>query len=97
MKIRRLVGWTLFIIRIILFNWSSLFLASLFILSYWHRFDPQGILMLIFGGIIAYIGYKNTGFILRREEVVDRWAILIENGKGRAEEVLKDTEGFIRE
>jgi hypothetical protein len=70
---------------------------SLIIWSYFRTFDATGIVMMIVGPIIAYIGYKYTGFILRKEEIIDRWGILIEEGKGRADEIFKDTEKFIKE
>jgi hypothetical protein len=35
--------------------------------------------------------------IIRKEEVLDSWGILIENGRGRAEEVFKDAERFLAE
>lgn len=33
---------------------------------------------------------------MKREEIIDRWGVLIENGKGRADDIFSDTEGFIR-
>jgi len=35
--------------------------------------------------------------ILRREEVIDNWSILIEKGNGKAEEIFKATEHFVKE
>ncbi|MFZ3168280.1 MAG: hypothetical protein WA130_11745 [Candidatus Methanoperedens sp.] len=37
------------------------------------------------------------GGILRKEQVLDSWSILIENGQGRFNEVFQDTENFITE
>jgi hypothetical protein len=35
--------------------------------------------------------------IIRKEEVIDNWSVLIENGQGKAEGVFKDTTHFIKE
>jgi hypothetical protein len=53
------------------------------------------ILLLIIAGIL-FQGLRPRG-ILRKKHVVDTWAILIENGKGKAEDILNDTEAFITE
>jgi hypothetical protein len=94
--IPRLLAWVMVFAGIIVFFVGIPFLLySMFLLSYYGRFDATGILMMIIGPIVAYFGYKNTGFILRREEIIDRWSILIENGKGRANDIFADTEDFI--
>lgn len=51
---------------------------------------------LILIGAGLYLGLR-TGGILRKDQVLDSWAMLIENGKGRANEVFEDTEKFIKE
>ncbi len=51
-------------------------------------------LLMIAGGL--YQGLKPGG-ILRKDQVLDTWAILIEKGQGRAGEILQDTEVFIKE
>jgi len=51
-------------------------------------------LLLIAGGF--YLGLRPGG-LLRKEEVLDTWGILIEKGKGKAGQVLEDTEVFIKE
>ncbi|MCL0094294.1 hypothetical protein M1N58_00120 [Dehalococcoidales bacterium] len=51
-------------------------------------------LLMMGGGF--YLGLRPGG-ILRKEEVLDRWSILIENGQGKAEDIFRDTEGFIKE
>lgn len=51
-------------------------------------------LLLIAGGL--FLGLKPGG-ILRREQVLDTWATLIENGQGKAEEIFQDTDLFIKE
>lgn len=61
-----------------------------------RRFDATGVVMMVVGAVVAYIGYKNTGFILLREEIIERWSVLIENGKGRANQIFNDTEDFIK-
>jgi hypothetical protein len=71
-------------------------LYNLFLWSYLKRFDATGIVMMVVGAIVAYIGYKNTGFILTREEIIDRWSVLIEDGKGKAHQIFTDTEDFIK-
>ncbi len=35
--------------------------------------------------------------ILRKEEVIDSWSVLIEGGQGRAEEIFANTDNFIAE
>lgn len=47
---------------------------------------------IIVGAVVFYIGYKNAGFILTREEIIDRWGVLIENGgkKMKFSAILKD-------
>jgi hypothetical protein len=54
------------------------------------------ILAIIFLGVGLYLGLKPGG-ILRKEQVIDNWGILIEDGQGRADEVFQDTENLIRE
>jgi hypothetical protein len=65
------------------------------------------LLIGIVSGIFAYLGILligaglylglRPGGILRKEQVLDSWGILIENGLGRFNEVFQDTENFIRE
>jgi hypothetical protein len=52
-----------------------------------------GLLMIAAG---LYIGLKPGG-VLTKEQVIDKWGILIEHGQGGAEKVFKDTEHFIKE
>ena len=52
-----------------------------------------GLLMIAAG---AYLGVRPGG-ILRKEQVSETWAILIEKGQGRAGEIFQDAEGFIKE
>lgn len=56
-------------------------------------FSYLGILLI---GAGLYLGLR-TGGILRKEQVLDSWSILIENAQGRANEIFQDTENFIRE
>jgi hypothetical protein len=49
-------------------------------------------LLMMAGGV--YLGIGPPG-ILRKENVLETWAILIEGGEGKSEEVFRDTEGFI--
>ena len=54
------------------------------------------ILAIIFLGVGLYLGLRPGG-ILRKEQVIDKWGVLIEDGQGKADEVFQDTENFIRE
>lgn len=51
--------------------------------------------LLIMGGGI-YLGFGPQG-ILRKEQVLDTWAILIEGAQGKAGEIFKNTEGLLRD
>ena len=44
--------------------------------------------------LITHYLFRN---VLKKEQVLDTWAILIEKGQGRAEGIFRDTEAFIRE
>jgi len=35
--------------------------------------------------------------VVRKEEVIDDWGILIENGQGKAEQIFSETENFIKQ
>jgi|Deesub1362A_J573_1020465.scaffolds.fasta_scaffold00214_50 hypothetical protein len=95
--IPRPLAWMMVFAGIIIFLVGIPFLIYSFIIwSYFRVFDAKGVVMIIVGAVIAYIGYKNTGFILTREEIIDRWGVLIEGGKGKADDIFSDTEGFIR-
>ncbi|RSN76263.1 hypothetical protein [Candidatus Methanodesulfokora washburnensis] len=52
-----------------------------------------GILMIISSIFLALM----PGGILRKEQVLDSWGILIEKGSGKSEEIFKDTENFLKE
>jgi hypothetical protein len=52
-----------------------------------------GVLMIISGIFLALM----PGGIVRKEQVLDSWSVLIEKGSGKAEEILKDTENFLKE
>jgi hypothetical protein len=51
-------------------------------------------LLMIAGGL--YQGLRPGG-ILRKDQVLDTWASLIERGQGRSGEIFQDTEFFIKE
>ena len=51
---------------------------------------------LILIGIGLFIGVGPDG-ILRKDQVLDTWAILIEKAQGKAEEIFQATEGFVHE
>jgi len=52
-----------------------------------------GILMIGYSLIVALL----PSGVLRKEQVVDSWSILIEKGKGRGEEVFSDAKSFLEE
>ncbi|VVB84958.1 Uncharacterised protein [uncultured archaeon] len=69
-----------------------------------------GILFLLIGfvsGIFTYLGLiligaglylgLRPGGILRKEQVLESWGMLIENGQGKYDKVFQDTENFIEE
>ncbi|MDI6815389.1 MAG: hypothetical protein QMC90_04850, partial [Dehalococcoidales bacterium] len=50
------------------------------------------------GGIMMFVGViLLIPVMLRKEEVIDNWSVLIENGQGKAENIFTDTDGFIKE
>ncbi|MFA5459795.1 MAG: hypothetical protein WC283_00430 [Candidatus Paceibacterota bacterium] len=51
-------------------------------------------LLMIFGGLYLALGPEG---ILRKEEVIDNWGVLVENAKGNAGMVFEETENFIKE
>jgi polyferredoxin len=52
-----------------------------------------GILLIVSS---LFLGLMPGG-ILRKEEVIDNWSILIEKGNGKSEEIFKDAENFLKE
>lgn len=50
-------------------------------------------LLMIAGAL--FLGFRPGG-ILRKEEVIDTWSVLIENAQGNEERVLKETNDFLR-
>ena len=79
------VIWFLFVFGIFL-------LISGGLLPGFHIFKSIGILMILAG--LAIAARLAT---LKKEEVIDNWSILIENGNGRAEDIFRDTNSFIIE
>lgn len=75
--------WALVGFGILFFLFGSLFRNS------W-----MSILALSMIGAGIYLGFGPDG-ILRKEQVIDSWGILIENGQGKADDVFEDTEFFI--
>jgi len=54
----------------------------------------------VIGLLIVAIGFYlglRPGGILRKEQVIDRWGVLIENGQGRAGQIFEDTDRFVKE
>jgi hypothetical protein len=51
---------------------------------------------LLFIGAGLYLGLRPGG-ILRKEQVLESWGMLIENGQGKYDKVFQDTENFIEE
>jgi len=77
--------------------WAS-FLVGFFLLVVGLAFGSEamwiiGILML--GGGL-FLGLRPGG-VLRQEEVLERWGILIESAQGKAEQIFQDSETFIKE
>ena len=79
------VIWFLFVFGIFLLIIGRL-------LPGFHIFKSIGILMILAG--LAIAARLAT---LKKEEVIDNWSILIENGNGRAEDIFRDTNSFILE
>ena len=79
------VIWFLFVFGIFLLIIGGL-------LPGFHIFKSIGILMILAG--LAIAARLAT---LKKEEVIDNWSILIENGNGRAEDIFRDTNSFILE
>ncbi|OQX50633.1 MAG: hypothetical protein B5M53_12105 [Candidatus Cloacimonas sp. 4484_209] len=79
------VIWFLFVFGIFLLIIGGL-------LPGFHIFKSIGILMILAG--LALAAQLAT---LKKEEVIDNWSILIENGNGRAEDIFRDTNSFILE
>lgn len=50
-------------------------------------------LLMVSGGFYLAL---SPGGILRKEQVIDKWSILIENAQGNAKMVFKETENFIK-
>jgi len=50
-----------------------------------------GILMIVFSLFLALM----PGGVLRKEQVLESWSILIEGGNGKAESIFEDTKGFL--
>ena len=57
---------------------------------------PALLIGLLLMGAGLYLGLGPQG-ILRKEQVLDTWAMLIEKGQGRAGEIFQDTDFFIKE
>jgi len=79
------VIWFLFVFGIFLLIIGGL-------LPGFHIFKSIGILMILAG---LALGARLA--TLKKEEVIDNWSILIENGNGRAEDIFRDTNSFILE
>jgi len=54
------------------------------------------ILGLLLIGLGVFLGIGPDG-ILRKDQVLDTWAILIGKAQGKSNEIFQDTEGFIRD
>lgn len=81
-----------------LFVWI-LILVGAAVLVYDFYFQSQEHWIYIIGILIMYVGLYlglNPRGILRKEQVIDNWNILIENGQGHFENIFQDTESFIQ-
>ena len=56
---------------------------------------PLAIIGIIMMAVALFMGLKPDG-ILRKDQVRDSWSKLIENAQGKAEEVFRNTEVFIK-
>ncbi len=96
-KINQMQGWENRVPRkgLALIVLGILFLVISYLLSgvssVFTIFSYLGFLLI---GIGFYLALKN---MLRKEQVMDSWSMLIENGQGRFNEVFQDTESFIKE
>ncbi len=75
--------------------WALIILGVLFLLIGFVSgiFTYLGLLLI---GAGLYLGLRPGG-ILRKEQVLESWGMLIENGQGKYNEVFQNTERFIRE
>ncbi len=83
-KVSRAQIWALIIFGILFLLIGSLIST---VISY------LGLLLIVAG---LYLGLKSGG-ILRKEQVLDSWGMLIENGQGNSNEVFQATSDFIME
>lgn len=77
--------------------WILVFVGLLFFVLGLAFMDASGIVfgfLLLAGGL--FLGLRPGG-ILRKEEVVENWSALVENGQGKAEDVFKDTRRLLDE
>ncbi len=75
--------------------WALIIFGILFILIGFVSgiFTYLGLLLI---GAGLYLGLRPGG-ILRKEQVLESWGMLIENGQGKYDKVFQDTENFIEE
>ncbi|KCZ70298.1 hypothetical protein ANME2D_03414 [Candidatus Methanoperedens nitroreducens] len=76
--------------------WALIVFGTLLLLIGSFVSDILFYLGLILIGAGLYLGLR-LGGILRKEQVLDSWGMLIENGQGKFNEIFKDTEDFIKE
>ncbi len=76
--------------------WALIIFGIIFTLIGSFVSDVLFYIGLILIGAGLYIGLRPGG-ILRKEQVLDNWGILIENAQGRYDDVFQDTENFIKE
>ncbi len=76
--------------------WALIIFGIIFTLIGSFVSDVLFYIGLILIGAGLYIGLRPGG-ILRKEQVCDKWAILIENAQGRYDDVFQDTEDLIKE
>jgi hypothetical protein len=75
--------------------WALIIFGILFLLIGFISgiFTYLGLLFIVAG---LYIGLRPGG-ILRKEQVLENWGMLIESAQGKYNEVFQDTENFIKE
>ncbi len=76
--------------------WALIIFGVLFLLIGSFTSSILSYLGLLLIGAGLYLGLRPGG-ILRKEQVLESWGMLIENGQGKYNEVFQDTEDFIKE
>lgn len=76
--------------------WALIVFGILFLLIGSFISSIFSYLGFLFIGAGLYLGLRPGG-ILRKEQVLESWGMLIENGQGKYNDVFQDTDDYIRE